>query len=222
MRTWLKKLRWQKKIRSDALRDLYQQKHVSPKQKVSDTDFLVVDCEMTGLDPSQDRLISIGWIKICNGKIDFGKSGHNLVYSERSVGSSAKIHGLQDAQIAGATNPSRALNSLLQQIHGTVLVFHHAHLDLQFLNRAMIKEFGGPLCSVYVDTMQIELRRQRLRNKQGSVKLNDCRTRYGLPLAPEHNALFDARSTAELLLAQCAHMGGINKLSLNDIGLRRI
>jgi DNA polymerase-3 subunit epsilon len=47
--------------------------------------------------------------------------------------------------------------------------------------------------------------------------LNASRERYRLPVYSAHNALIDALSCAELLLAQVAAMGDIKKLSVKDL-----
>jgi DNA polymerase-3 subunit epsilon len=50
--------------------------------------------------------------------------------------------------------------------------------------------------------MKIEKRRYRTQEAQIGYRLAQCRQHYGLPDTPQHDALADARATAELLLAQ--------------------
>lgn len=216
----IKKFRHAKSARRTVLDVLY--KHALPpaSQKVEDTRFLVLDCEMTGLNPQKNSLISLGWVEISGTKIKLSSARHTLIYSGEPVDRSAEIHGLYDNQVAGAASIGRALTSLAKHMEGKVVVFHHAPLDLAFLQNAARFNVGCPLHFAYVDTMAIESRRQKLQNRSGSLQLNAVCQKYGLPPALQHNALADARATAELFLAQCAHIGHLPQLRLRDLGIK--
>ena len=62
---------------------------------------------------------------------------------------------------------------LMKQMPGSVLVFHHASLDVRFLQKATIETFRCPLLFSYVDTMVIEKRRLHL---QGKLQASDWRS----------------------------------------------
>ncbi len=217
---WLKKWRWSHQAAKSILAPLYRDQLPSPSTLLMETRFLAVDCEMTGLSPDKDSLLSIGWVEINGDCIELASAQHFLIYSTTSVAKTASIHGLRDHQVAGAASVSRALTALATQAKGKVLVFHHAPLDLAFLQRAAIKILGCPLYLPYVDTMEIEKRRLALQNRSDSLQLNLCRDRYGLPTALQHNALSDARATAELLIAQCAQLHAAKPLTLSDLYIK--
>ncbi len=174
---------------------------------------------MTGLDPKKDSLLSIGWIEISNNRVKLGKANHMLIYAKSSVGASARIHGLHDNQLAGAASIAKVLSIFTQDACGKILIFHHAGLDLAFLQKAALDTIGCPLLFTYVDTIQIEKSRLALQNRTDSLQLNLCRERYNLPPAVEHNALDDARATAELFLAQTSAMNPKGNLRLHDLEL---
>ena len=179
--------------------------------------FVVLDAEMSGLNPNQHSLLSIGWVVIENGRI-IGDSGrHFLIHADTRVGESTKIHGLRDSAIAGAASVARVLTLLATQVQGAVLVFHHAALDIAFIQRAACQTMRCPLLAVYLDTMEIEKRRLRRQGKSASLRLKLCRDRYGLPATAQHNALSDAYATAELFLAQVAYLGDRQRLRLRDL-----
>lgn len=177
---------------------------------------------MTGLSVERDTLVSIGWVNISNNMIDLASARHMRIYTQDPVGKSATIHGLFDHDIAGGTSIAQVLSLFAHAANGKVLVFHHAHLDVAFLQRAALSSIGCPLLFPYVDTMVNEQRRQALQNRTDSLQLNLIRTRYNLPDCLEHNALEDARATAELFLAQQARMGDEGKLRLKDLGMKYV
>lgn len=215
-----KRRRWAEVAAKSPLKVLYEQASFASKLPASEADFLIVDCEMSGLSAQKNELLSIGWVKVKKLQLDFSSRRHVLVHARQSVGDSVVIHGLSDSNIAGAANPARALSLLAQDMLGSVLVFHHAVLDLAFLQKAAMQHCACPLTFQYIDTMDIERRLLEKQGKTGAMQLNLCRERYHLPPASEHNAMYDAIATAELLLAQCAYLGA-SRVSLAGLGMRQ-
>lgn len=220
LRYALLRSRYWQRAKGSALQSLYDQTPFSSRQLVSNTRFLVVDCEMSGLDLRKDYLLSIGWVLIENMRIRNASSKHILIHAEHGVGSSTRIHGLHDSKIAGAKSVASALLQLLGQMQNCVLVFHHAPLDVAFLQRAALSSFRCPLLLTCVDTLAIEKRRVQLQGKNHSLRLSACRQRYGLPEVAQHNALADAVATAELFLAQASHIGRPDSLTLGHLPLQ--
>jgi len=211
--------RYRKRIQGQALQPLYDQPPVSRKQSVFSTKFLVIDCEMNGLDVRTNHLLSIGWVLIENQRIINSSGRQVLIQNDYGGGSSSVIHGLRDANLASAKSVASVILLLLKQMQGCVLVFHHAPIDLRFLQKVAREIFKCPLFFYYLDTMEIESRRVSLQGKFLDLSLSACRDRYGLPDAVEHNALADAMATAELLLAQIATLGG-GSIPLSGLGLQ--
>ncbi|KZX75314.1 hypothetical protein A3715_03540 [Oleiphilus sp. HI0009] len=96
---------------------------------------------------------------------------------------------------------TQALGLLMNELAGAVAVFHHARLDLAFLQKVARENYGCPLIFDYVDTMVIERTLMEKQGSAGAIQLEVCRDRYGLPKAYAHNALSDAIATAEFLCA---------------------
>lgn len=181
---------------------------------------LALDLEMTGLDPKKDQIISIGLMPIINGQIKLSQGEHKLIKIIGSVGQSATIHGLVDADLQEALPLKEALQWLLKKATGTVLVAHHAPLDLSFIEQALIKTGEKKYRLFAIDTLQIEHRRLLRKQpsiKEGELRLTNCRQRYNLPRYDAHNALLDALSCAELLLAQVSKMGGLEKIKVSEL-----
>lgn len=211
--------RFHKKAFATPLQALYQQPYIDSSQLFSATRFLVVDCEMSGLDANKSQLLSLGWVMIERGRIINSSAKHLLIHADRGAGESIKIHGLLDSNLAGANSAATVLMLLMKQMPGAVLVFHHASLDMRFLQKATIENFRCPLLFAYVDTMAIEKQRIHLQGKSVGLRLAQCRERYGLPAGSQHDALADAQATAELLLAQASYLGKQESLSLSQLSL---
>jgi DNA polymerase-3 subunit epsilon len=125
-----------------------------------------------------------------------------------------------DSSIAGARSAAAVLILLIQQMQGAVLAFHHAPLDIRFLQKAAIENFRCPLLFPYIDTMEIEKRRLHIQGKTMGLRLSQCRERYGLGSTQQHNALADAQATAELLLAQASYLEKGHNLKLSELHIR--
>ena len=183
---------------------------LKPSLLCEDVEFLVADLETSSLSANEGEVLSIGWVVIKHGKIQLGSAEHHLLKAKKTVGQSATIHHLRDCELEQGEELIDVAERFLQVSAGRVLVFHHALLDMNFLNKASRELFNSPLLLPVVDTLEIEkekLLRQQDHIKKGELRLAECRSRYNLPAYPAHNALMDALSSAELLLAQIDYRG---------------
>lgn len=183
---------------------------ISPSLLCEQVEFLVADLETSSLNSADGEVLSIGWVVIKQGKIQLDSAEHHLLKPKKSVGQSATIHHLRDCELEQGEDLIAVARHFLQQAAGRVLVFHHAPLDMTFLNKASFELFSSPLLLPVIDTLAIEkkkIMRQQDHIKKGELRLAECRSRYNLPAYPAHDALMDALSAAELLLAQINHKG---------------
>jgi DNA polymerase-3 subunit epsilon len=176
---------------------------------IANTPMISVDLELTGLDVNSNQIISIGWTLIEDGRVQMGSNRHVLINADQSVGVSATIHEMTDSEVAEGAELNIGLESLFDAAVGRVWLFHHAGLDVAFLQKACLAWAGVMPPFVVLDTMQIELavrKRRDLPIGQGDLQLSQLRRDYNLPRYTAHNALIDAFATAELLLAIAARL----------------
>ena len=176
---------------------------------IRNTPLISVDLELTGLDPRSNQIISIGWTLIDEGRIQMEGNRHLLINADQSVGSSAAIHEMLDSEVAEGIELESGLEVLFEAAIGRAWVFHHAGLDVSFLQQACMNWSGIVPPFVVLDTMQIELAQRKRREvpvQHGDLQLGRLRSDYHLPRYTAHNALIDAFATAELLLAIAARM----------------
>lgn len=220
---WWLKVKLKKLIKNSQLSNVikhYEYVLSQLDKPISKTNLLALDIEMTGLDPLQDQMVSIGIIPIINNQIQPKMAQYKLIKIQGSVGQSAVIHSVLDKDLSKALPIKEVLHWLFEQCQDKVLVAHHAPLDLQFLQQALSKTNIHTYSLLAIDTMAIDKERQ-LRIHQtlhtGTLRLNACRERYHLPIYNAHNALTDALACAELLLAQISSMAGEDELTLGQL-----
>ncbi|MGA9573968.1 MAG: exonuclease domain-containing protein [Lysobacterales bacterium] len=176
---------------------------------LDNTPLISVDLELTGLDAKQNQIIAIGWTQVDHGRIHLDANRHIMVNAQQSVGQSAEIHELMDSDVATGVPQDTALQKLFEAATGRVWLFHHARLDVAFLQKACRGWAGVAPPFVVLDTMHMELGMRKRRDqpvKQGELTLGALRSSYNLPRYTAHNALIDAFATAELMLAIASKM----------------
>ena len=185
--------------------------------RLANTPLISVDLEMTGLDARQNQIIAIGWTHVDQGRVRFASNRHLLINAEQSVGHTAAIHELMDNDVAGGMPLEAGLEALFEAARGRVWLFHHASLDVAFLQKACVSWAGVRMPFMVLDTMQMELAIRKRRNlpvHHGDLRLNKLCASYNLPAYTAHNALIDACATAELLLAIAEQIDPVTSLKL--------
>ncbi len=209
-----RRLRYRRQVAGTLLAACWEAPQAVPRRPWCEAEYLVCDAEMSSLDVAEGELLSLGWVPLTGGQIGLADAAHHLVAASESVGQSAGIHQLRDCDLEGAEPEAVVLEHFLRAARGRMLVFHHAPLDMAYLDRACQRQFGAPLLLPYLDTLVLEQRALARRDEplqRNALTLSGCRRRYGLPDYPAHNALVDALATAELLQAIATHRGALSR-----------
>jgi len=184
------------------------------KKNCFQTNYLVIDLELTGLNPKEDEIVSIAWLPIKNQRIYVGKGKHFINSQVSALKQSPIFHGINQQDVNQGQPLIVPLKHLMSLLKDTILVFHNAELDWAFLQKAFSSQgivFSAEQYKsiLILDTMKIEHKRlSRLSHEISfdALNLDKCRQRYHLPDYSNHNAFTDAMATAELLLAQINHI----------------
>ena len=124
------------------------------KRSVAETEFVVFDTETTGLNVSKgDRILSISAVRLKNGRIDLSDSFHEMVNPDRDIPpGTAVIHEILPRMVNGKPLMDEVLPRFIGYIGSSVLVAHHAWLDMSFLNWDMDRLYGFPIQNIVLDT----------------------------------------------------------------------
>lgn len=177
----------------------------TPLQEVP---FVVLDTETTGFDARQDKVLSVGAVKVQGGQVWVSESFACLVRQEVALGNkSPEVHGLLRPQLTQEGLPEQeALAQLLRFCGNAVLVGHHIGFDLAMVN-VMVRRCGihGKLLNPCIDTAQLARRLEQPRLHPDAFRpadytLDALISKYNLPSEARHTAPGDAFMTAILLL----------------------
>ncbi len=184
-----------------------------------------LDFETTGLDPARDKLLSYGSIEIDRGSIRFGSAVHEFIRSATPLPeSSVVIHHITDDTARAGRPLKEVLPLLLERLSGKVLLAHYKRIELGFLDTVCRACYGSPFLIPTIDTLELAQRvlgPQEDRAGASQLRLFNLRDRYGLPQYSAHDALYDAITTAELLLVLAAELSPKSSLSVGDLLSRR-
>jgi DNA polymerase-3 subunit epsilon len=162
---------------------------IEPEQE-----YVVVDLETTGGNPSANRITEIGAVKVRGGEIVGEWS--TLVNPERSIPKFVVgLTGITDEMVSTAPRFQEIADSFREFLGEAVFVAHRAKFDHGFLRaeyERLGEAFQGPtMCTV------VEMRRHF--PGLGTYGLGSLCHHFGIALESHHRALCDARATASLL-----------------------
>ena len=165
---------------------------------VADLAYTVFDTETTGVEPSAgDRIISIGAMRIVNGRALRQEIFQQLVDPERSVPrDSIRIHGIRPESLRGQPTLAQALPVFHRFCADTVLVAHNAAFDMRFLELAE-PEAGVRFTQPVLDTLLLSA---IVHPHQPDHSLEAIANRLGVAVVGRHTAIGDAMATAEIFL----------------------
>jgi DNA polymerase III subunit epsilon len=159
--------------------------------------FAVIDIETSGLSTRRHRILQIAVVVVEDGHVvDEWSSLVRLRWRFGRVGP-RRVHGLDRAMLRGAPRLRDVLGELSRRVDGSVVTAHNIGFDWPFIVRAAHRSgvdlpIGPRLCT-------LRLSRSLDPERQLSHRLGDACARFGITNDRPHDALHDARATAQLL-----------------------
>ncbi len=160
----------------------------------------VFDTETTGLDPSGgDKIVSIGAVRIVNGRLLREETYEQLVDPGRRVSrASRRIHGITDEMLAGQPRIGTVLPAFARFADGSVLVAHNVAFDLKFLELEEEEaETGISFTHPVLDTLLLS---PVVNPDHADHSLEAIAGRLGVSVLGRHTALGDAILTGEIFV----------------------
>jgi DNA polymerase-3 subunit epsilon len=164
--------------------------------------FTAIDCEMTGLDPGRDEILSIGAVRIRGGRVTLAERYYQVFKPIEAVSPKEVIliHGLGPDEVSRGVPLAEAIDRLLAFVGESVVIGHFVAHDLRFLNAALAARGQRPLANPALDTRLLygwTRRRGSPGAGQGfeSTSLEALAGELDLPRYPAHHAFYDALTT---------------------------
>lgn len=170
----------------------------SPDLPSDQSGYAVVDLETTGLRPTDTILQMAVVLTDVTGRITRQWSTHVRPPRFMSADLGPRhIHGIGRRHLLFAPRLNRAMHTLAELTAGRIVVAHNAPFDTRFLRTAadnvgISLDWAGVLCT-------LDLSRRLDPNRHKNHRLTSLCEDYGIRLDQAHDALHDARATAELL-----------------------
>ncbi|MHB9058493.1 MAG: helicase C-terminal domain-containing protein [Bacillota bacterium] len=167
-------------------------------------DFVAIDLETTGTDPSVDQIIQYGAVRVTGGQVTERFSA--TVRPSRPVPLQVtRLTGLTRAELESGLAPDEALRAFLGFVGRSPVVGHNIRFDLSFLEAEAARGGQVPANGPAFDSLTLA---RLVRPGMTNFRLATLLAEAGL--APqEHRAGTDAEAAAELFLDL---LGGLSSL----------
>lgn len=175
-------------------------------------DYVLIDIETTGLDPTVDDIIELGAIRIENGQVV--REYVSLVNPGYEIDSFiSNLTGIKNDELTKAPALAYVLPAFIQFLGSSILVGHNINFDINFLYDASLACLGQPLTNDFVDTLRLCRRifPERKTNSLSAVAID-----FNLSSSGSHRVRADCLCTDALLTYLRKHMEN------NGITLERI
>jgi len=172
--------------------------------RAPDDEFVVIDCETTGLNVRRDHVVAVAAIKIRGNRILTSEHFEALVRPDGEMGAEAiKIHRLRRSDVEAAPIVWKVLPNLLRFIGSRPLIGYYIDFDI-----AMLDKYILPLVGIELPNERIEVSRLYYERKYGgappntSIDLSFAAILRDLCIPPlgQHDALNDALMTAMMFV----------------------
>jgi len=166
---------------------------------ISDTTFIVLDVETTGLSAVHDRITEIGMVKIQKGKIisEFSTLVNPQMYISSYITS---LTGITNEMVYDKPTFDKVVPILKDFAFGSdnvVLGGHNVSFDYKFLNNSLQRCGEMPVDTPTICTGRLA---RRLNKNLRSKSLYSLSQHYQIKVERRHRALDDATATAKILL----------------------
>ena len=156
---------------------------------------VAIDLETTGFDPTRDRIVEIGAVRLeraADGSLAPGARFATFVDPGRELDRAiTRLTGIRDADLSGARAPADAVAALDAFAGGACLVGHNVDFDLSFLERAGLQPGRASLDTVELASI--------VWPRASSYALQRLAADLRIDAGAAHRALDDALTCAALL-----------------------
>jgi DNA polymerase-3 subunit epsilon len=169
----------------------------------TDGGFAVIDFETTGFGyKADDRIVEIGLV-VLNKNLNAISTWSTLLNPQRDPGP-VGVHGIRREWLDDAPRFEDVYHDLGQLLEGNRLVAHNAAFDIGFLGSELERIGASSNLSLVNPICTLRLSKKFLPRMQRH-RLSYLAFELGLETKPNHSALTDAATTAELFRYMNSH-----------------
>lgn len=203
---------WRRKIPLPPIVEAYVEatpRRFPSKTPLNDLLFIALDCETTGFNSAQDRILSLAIAELRSGRLHIARSASWLFRQNQPVTEAVTVHGILPSDTALGQSEYDILLELLPRLHGAIIVGHHIGFDIAMLNAAMKRHFHTTLQNQILDTARFAMSAVEAFARTGypgqrEPTLDEVCAQCGITPIDRHTAEGDTFTTATLFLAMCA------------------
>lgn len=177
--------------------------------KMEKQKFICLDCEMTGLDAVQDRIIEIA--VVCFDFDNIYESFETLIDPERLIPpTSVEFHHITQDMIAGKPTIKDVLPNVLAMIGKHIIIGHSVGFDIEILSQSA-QRAGIPSTlhhNTYIDT----LRMARYYGESPTNSLEQLRKHFNIEMEIAHRAMSDVKVNIEVFKRLAASFKTVEEL----------
>lgn len=180
---------------------------------ISQSKFIVVDCETTGLVPTLDKIVEIGAVKVVNGEIvdEFYTMVNPRMFIPTET---TNITGITSDMVVGAPDFKSISKKYMEFVGDGVFVAHNVLFDRGFVNQELIRNLDTPMANPFLCTIELA---KYLHPNLSRYALGSLCEHFAVELPQAHRAIHDARATAGLLIKFLKSMQNGGAKYLKDI-----
>ena len=186
----------------------------------NDLVFVVLDTETTGFDFEEDRILSIGALKVKGHSIALNDIFDTYLLQEKFNKETVPVHGLLKHGQRNCIREMEALEKFLSYIGNAIIVAHHAGFDMGMLNAALKRNGLPKLKNTVLDTVVLyrkSLIKSYLVQPQRNYTLDELADKFSISKKDRHTALGDAYITALAFLKIIAKLKERKNFSLKTL-----
>lgn len=184
--------------------------------------FVVLDTETTGLNPKQDRILSVAAVEVVSNTIAINRTFEVQVQQPHYNNESIAIHQITPGVAASGQIELVAMQEFIDWLQGAVIIGLHVDFDFAILSNTCQRTLGIRLQNKKYELIKLL---PRVDNhfahnevlKPQELGLEALCERYKIPIADRHTAAGDALATALLFIKLIHKLEGRGVRSLNQL-----
>lgn len=200
-----------------------KEKKIISKQPIGETDFVVVDTELTGLNTFMDNIIAIGAIRMKGRTIKIGDIFYRTVSpsTKKFRKESIMIHEITPSELEKCPEITPILREFIKFFSDSILIGHCVDIDLAFLKREIKSNLGEAFDPFALDTLLIYkwlIKRQILPPEYANKNsLEDIALSLNIEARELHDALSDAFITAQIFQKLLSYLGELKIFTVGEL-----